>query len=319
MSHLHHKKLILLIIITVITWSLIALLSDYHQILASIRHISLKRLLVVLALSSLNYWIRIIRFNFFTRRVAVKPIKKDLNSLIFFSGLSMNLTPVRVGEVVKAYFQRQFFGESFARMAPIVFIERLTDALAMLIMMSLGVLAFKLGLAMFLFLIIVALSIIFILHQRHLNQKITFLLEKFPFTHKLTRPLNRILQTSYHLTSFVPIIYGTFLGVIAWSVEASGLWVLLGSTNITLSIRTLYLTLFTFSAAAAAGFVSIIPAGLGVNELSTIGLLKNLIGVSAPDAIAITFAFRLVTLWFGVILGIISLIYLENRLKKPIT
>lgn len=305
-----------ILIVAGVIWTGIALFSNFHQILASIRHISLKRLLVVLALSSFNYWVRIIRFNFFTKRVAIKPIKKDLNSLIFFSGLSMNLTPVRVGEVVKAYFQRQFFGESFARMAPIVFIERLTDALAMLIMMSLGVLVFKLGLAMFMLLIITALFIIFILHQRHLNQKITSLLEKFPFTHKLTRPLNRVLQASYRLTSFIPIIYGTFLGVIAWSVEASGLWILLGSTDIALTARNLYLTLFTFSAAAAAGFVSVIPAGLGVNELSTIGLLQNLIGTSAPDAIAITFAFRLVTLWFGVILGIISLIYLENRIKK---
>lgn len=316
MIHIHHRKLIALLILTGIIWSSIALFSNLDQILASIRHISLKRLLLVLALSSFNYWLRVIRFNFFTRRVAVKPIQKDLNSLIFFSGLSMNLTPARVGEVIKAYFQREFFGESFSRMVPIVFMERLTDALAMLVMMSFGVLAFKLGLAMFLFLIIIAFAIIFILHQQQLNQKLILFLEKFPFTRKLTHPLRRVLQTSYRLTGFLSIIYGTFLGVIAWSVEASGLWILLGSTNVVLSLKTLYLSLFTFAAAAAAGFVSIIPAGLGVNELSTIGLLKNLIGVSAPDAIAITFAFRLVTLWFGIILGIISIIYLENRLKN---
>lgn len=316
MSHIHHQKLVVLLILAGVVWTLIALFSNIHQIFGSILHISTKRMLIVLGLSSFNYWIRIIRFNFFTRRVAVRPIQKDLNSLIFFSGLSMNLTPARVGEVVKAYFQRQFFKESFARMAPIVFIERLTDALAMLVMMSLGVLALKLGLAIFLFVIFITLMIIFVLHQRQLNEKITSLFEKFPLTRKLTKPLHRVLQASYRLTSFVPIAYGTFLGVVAWAAEAAGLWTLIGSTNIPLTISNLYLSFFIFAAAAAAGFVSILPAGLGVNELSTIGLLEKLIGVSSPDAIAITFAFRIVTLWFGIFLGLVSLVYLERRVPS---
>lgn len=315
MSHFHHKKFILILILAISLWSCLAFLSDTQQILISVKHISLKRIIIILGLSALNYWFRIIRFNFFTQRVAVRPIKKDINTLIFFSGLSMNLTPARVGEVVKAYFQRQFFKESFARMAPIAFVERLCDALAMLMMMSLGVLAFKLGFGVFLFLILIAGTIILILHKRTLSERMAVYLERFSWGKKMASPLRRVLQTSYRLTGILPISWGTVLGVAAWSAEALGLFVLAQSVGVDFSLRNIYLSVFTFAAAAAAGFVSILPAGLGVNELSTIGLLEKLLALSSAEAIVVTFAFRLATLWFGVMLGIVSLIYLEKRSK----
>ena len=61
--------------------------------------------------------------------------------------------------------------------------------------------------------------------------------------------------------------------------------------------------------------LAIIPAGLGINEISTIGLLEKLIKINYPQALVITFVFRLVTLWFGIFLGLGSILYLERRLK----
>lgn len=313
MSKVRHIRLIGLLSIAAIIWSVLALLSDSKDIFASIRHISPFKMIIVLLLSAANYYFRIVRFNWFSKKVAQRPIRSDMNAMIFLSGLSMNLTPARVGEVIKAYFQRQFFGESFARMAPIVFCERLTDSLAMLLLMSVGVLTFRMGFWMFLILASIVLVVMFLLHRRDLAKKVIPIVEKFPLGKKFSSPLRRALSASYELTAISSMSYGTFLGVIAWALEASGLWVLIGALGIPMTLSTLYHTLFIFSVSAAAGFISIIPAGLGINELSTIGLLEQLIGMPYSAALVATFAFRLVTLWFGVLLGLVSVTYLEKK------
>lgn len=313
MKQIRHTRLIGLLVIAALIWSVLALLSDSKDIFASIQQISPFRMIAVLLLSAANYYFRIIRFNWFSRKVAIRPIDNTTNTMIFFSGLSMNLTPARVGEVIKAYFQRQFFGESFARMAPIVFCERLTDSLAMLLLMSVGVLAFNMGFWMFLALAGIVLAIMFLLHRRDLAERVIPIVEKFPLGKKFSSPLRRALSASYQLTTLSSISYGTFLGVIAWALEASGLWVLIGTLGVPMTLSTLYHALFIFSVSAAAGFASIVPAGLGVNELSTIGLLGRLIGMSYSAALVATFAFRLVTLWFGIMLGLVSVAYLERK------
>lgn len=320
MQYVKSSRLINFLIFSGILLGYIALFSNFHQIVASVQQIAVERLVIVIGLSLINYWIRIIRFNFFTRRVAIHPINKDVNALIFLSGLSMNVTPGRIGEVIKAYLQRRFFGESFARMAPIVFIERLTDALAMLSMMSLGVLAFKRGLILFIVFVMTVFSMIVILHQRGLAEYMISLLEKFSIAKKAakkaSRSFRRVLDASYRLTNFFSIVVGALLGIVAWSTQAVGLWVLLGSTGQPLSLSNLYLSLFIFAAAAAAGFVVLVPAGLGVTELSMIGLLQQLASISASDAVAITFAFRLATLWLGTFFGLTSMAYLERRMRS---
>lgn len=315
MKQLHRTTLLGLLIFAGVLWSLLALLSNSKDVLHSASLISTKRMLVVFFLSGANYWVRVIRFQWFTKRVAKQPIKKDLNAIIFFSGLSMNLTPGRVGEVVKSYFQHRFFGESFARMAPVMFFERLTDGLAMLLLMSVGVRSFRLGKDLFSALIILALSIIIMLHWRQLGERVVELLKKLPLGKTVAAPLERALFSSFELSEWKSLMFGTILGLAAWILEASGLWFLIGAIGVPMTLGNFYLVLFIFSFSAAAGFLSIIPGGIGINELSTIGLLEKFLSVHYADALVATFAFRLVTLWFGIFLGIMSVVYLEQRLK----
>lgn len=313
MKHIHRKKALGLVILAGAIWSILILLTDAGDILNSVKHISTKRMLLVFSLSAANYWLRIVRFHWFSTRVSQRPMKRDLNAIIFFSGLSMNLTPARIGEVVKAYFQHRFFGESFSRMAPIVFFERLTDGLAMLLLMSIGVLTFRIGSGAFSALVAVALLVIAALHNRPLGESLITLARRFPLGTAAAAPLRRALTASYRLTSLTPVLGGTLLGLAAWVLEASGLWLLAGSVGAPMTLSTLYTSWFIFAVSAAFGFLSVIPAGLGINEISTIGLLERLMGINYPDALVMTFAFRVVTLWLGVFLGLVSIIYLERR------
>lgn len=316
MKFIHRKKLVGLLILAGALWSLLGLFSNTREVTVSISHLSLPRMALVLALSLSNYVIRAIRFHRFSRIVAVRPIERKTNTVIFFSGLSMNLTPARVGEVVKAYFQHRLFGESFARMAPIVFFERLTDGLAMLILMSIGVLAFGIGIGAFVLLVAVASTIVALLHWHTAGLAVVGWIRRFPLGKQAAKPLERALSSSYELTRIQNVGIGTLLGVAAWALEASGLWLLVVALGVPLSLSSLYLVWFVFSVSAAAGFLSIFPGGLGINELSTIGLLDQLFKMPYADALVATFAFRLVTLWMGIVLGVVSLVYLERKVES---
>lgn len=316
MRKIHKKKILGFIIAAGVLWSILGLFSNTTDVAVSISHLSLARLAAVLALSMANYVIRAIRFHRFSRIVAVRPIERKTNAVIFFSGLSMNLTPARVGEVVKAYFQQRLFGESFARMAPIVFFERLTDGLAMLLLMSLGVLAFQIGMGAFVGLVVLASTIVVLLHWHQAGYAAVRWIKRFPFGKKLSAPLERALTSSYELTRAKTVGSGTLLGVVAWALEASGLWLLVNASGIPLSFSTLYLVWFVFSVSAAAGFLSVLPGGLGINELSTIGLLERLLHMPYADALVATFAFRLVTLWLGIVIGVAALVYLEKKVES---
>jgi uncharacterized protein (TIRG00374 family) len=70
---------------------------------------------------------------------------------------------------------------------------------------------------------------------------------------------------------------------------------------------------FALSAASIAGALSLLPGGLGAAEASIAGLLIVLRpGIGAAVAAAATVAIRLGTLWFGVLVGVIALIWLER-------
>ena len=305
-----------LFLMAVVLWGLLGLFTDMKDVVREIKNVSIWRLMAVFILSAGNYWIRVIRFNWLSKLVAKAKINEETNSMIFFSGLAMNLTPARVGEVVKAYYQQKFFKESFARMAPIPVMERLADGISMLVLMSFGVLFLKFGVQAFGLLSILILTIILFLHQKKLMKVFFYLGSRIKFIKKITVSLERTLDSFYRLSSLWPLILSSGLGVLAWGLEASGLWVMIGAVGVPNTIANLYLTLFIFSISAAAGFLAIIPAGLGINEISTIGLLEKLIKINYPQALVVTFVFRLVTLWFGIFLGLASILYLERRLKN---
>jgi uncharacterized protein (TIRG00374 family) len=145
-----------------------------------------------------------------------------------------------------------------------------------------------------------------------LGSRIVEILGRFPRGRKLAEPFSRLLASSFNLTGWQPMAVGTLMGLLAWVAEAAGLWVLFLAAGVSVSIKTFIMTMFIFAAAAAAGFVFIIPGGLGVNEISTIGLGQKLLGLGYSDALVATFAFRAVTLWFGIMLGVMSLVYLER-------
>ena len=88
----------------------------------------------------------------------------------------------------------------------------------------------------------------------------------------------------------------------AWVVDAVSVYFIFLGFNLNFDI--IYTT-FAMFASLLLGFVTLLPSGLGVTELSFIGLLANK-GLEVSLATSIIILIRLTSVWFSTIIGIVT-------------
>jgi uncharacterized protein (TIRG00374 family) len=94
-------------------------------------------------------------------------------------------------------------------------------------------------------------------------------------------------------------IFAVGAAVAAYSIQAVGLLAIAASMGIELDFGFAVLVM---SISSLAGAAILLPAGAGVVEVSSVGLLM-LHGVEAADAVALSLAHRATTFWFATVLG----------------
>ena len=100
---------------------------------------------LIVGLTLLNYALRYVKWHYYLGQIGVRGLPHRQSSLVFLSGLSMVLTPGKIGEWLKCYLLREVQGTPFATSAPIPLAERLTDGIAMLLLCLGGILVYGYG------------------------------------------------------------------------------------------------------------------------------------------------------------------------------
>jgi len=269
---------------------------------------------VVLGLTMLNYIFRTVRWQVFLQALGVK-IDWRMSWWVFISGMAMTVTPGRVGELVKSYFLKKLAGVEVSKSAPLVVFERLSDGLAMVVLMSGGLALTQYGIGAIG--VIGGIGVIFVLlmHQQRLVEKILGWTLRLPVVDRYFGQLNNFYLSSKKLVGWRPLVIGWLLSLGAWAAESVGFYLVLTGLGVESSLRVLLLAVFIFGFAAIVGFATFLPGGLGVAEGTMVGLLVLLVGVDNSTAAAGTLLIRLMTLWFGVGWGVVGLVYLQRRLR----
>jgi len=284
-------------------------------ILTSIKNIlsfKYEFILLALLLSFLNYIVRLFRWRYYLSNLG---IKSKLNNVIFFSGLSMTITPGKFGELFKAYLLKRSDRVPIGKTSAIVFVERVTDVFGMFVLCLIGSFS-VLYKFWFLFIIIaVILILITIINNDIVYKKIKSVVFRFKFLKRIEKLVEEFRYGIKILFSKKSMIYTLTLTTIGWLFEGIGLWIILLGFGINVDITTI---IFIYAFSSLIGSISFIPGGIAVTEGSMVILLSN-IGLPMQIALSSTILIRLVTLWFGVIVGIIALTIYEKKIKdyKP--
>jgi uncharacterized protein (TIRG00374 family) len=257
----------------------------------------------ILGLVLLSYVGRFLRWLYYLKILKVS-IPLGINAAIFAAGLSMTISPGKLGEVLKSVFVRQAAGAPVARTAPAVVAERATDGTGMVAWGFLG--AFALGLGpgtMVVFLGVAAFGIA-VLRSKRLSLLAERVLAKLPLLNRLAPHLHAFHASSNELLAARPLIAGTAISFFSWGLECLGVYLCAVGLD---ADRPFLLVVFVFAVSSLVGVLSMLPGGIGAVEAGLAGQFVAVAGLSVGIAVALTLLIRLATLWFATLVGIVGL------------
>ena len=224
----------------------------------------------------------------------------------------MSVTPAKLGELLKSILVKEVVGEPISKTAPIVFAERITDFLSLLIISITGAFFFSYGSEITIFIAAFFIAVILIISNKNIAIPIIQFSENIPYIKKYIINIHSAYESSYQLLKPKPLLLMTLLSVISWSFECLGYYIILVNFDVDFG---LFWAFFSYSFSTIIGAVSMLPGGLGITEGSLTFLLVQK-EVPMDISVATTFIIRVVTLWFAVLVGIISLSFYQKRFGK---
>jgi len=272
----------------------------------------------ILGLSLGNYLVRFVRWQYYLSRLGLR-VGRSRSLVVFMAGITMAVTPVKLGEFLKSYLLWAGDGIPVAASAPVVFAERVTDSVAIILLCAAGVGVFGYGweIAGAMMGIVVLVGVLVIFRRRMVRwftrqfMRASQAGAEHQATDQVEKAVAEVLRPKMVLT-------GSAIGTLAWFCECVGLYLVIkgfgGETEVTLFAAT-----FVYAFSTFAGAVALVPGGLGVTEGSIAGLLLGM-GMARPAAVSVTMLVRVATLWFGVGLGALFLLLgRKTTRQRPLT
>lgn len=243
------------------------------------------------------------RWQFYLRRLGF-PLAWRPSGRIYLAGLSLIAAPGRGGEALRGLWLQRRHGFPLQVGVGVTLAERLGDLASALLVLSWG-LGGRVLPAFLLAMAVLGAGGWLLTHPRML-QRLEHALERLPNHGRwlgLTRLLREGLLSMARVRQLMkpwPLLVGTLLAVSTWLAEAGLLMALYGALGSPLSWQQ---TAVIRTATGLGGVISLLPAGLGTSEATSIGLAM-LYGSGRSEALAVTLVLRMATVAFPSLVGI---------------
>ncbi len=264
----------------------------------------------LILLSFLSYFFRYIRWRWLFYRAGYQtPVIYGF--FAYVAGFAFTATPGKVGELLRIrYFQP--LGVPHYRVVAAFVFERMFDLVSVLLIASLAAMQFGIFLYAVIFVSVVVLAVIVLMKKTQWVSR----LEAYFRLHKLSRPailanvfrkgIRGVSSWNNPLDMFVAVA----LGLIAWGITSAAFVFLLDHLGVVVPVAT---AVAIYPLSMLAGAASLLPGGVGSAEAAIVVMLAVL-DVPIDIAVLAAICIRLTTLWFAILIGFISMSYLEYRL-----
>lgn len=263
-----------------------------------------------LGLSMANYLLRFAKWELSLGWLRVREqapgLTRGRSLLVYLAGLSMSVTPGKVGEVLRSMLLRASDGVPFTRTAPVVVADRLTDLVALVVLAAVGVAERpEYAPVLVVTLVLVGVGAVVLGSPRLLGGALD-LLARVPRLGSVAARARPLVDSSVTLMRLGPLTWLALLSVLGWGLECVGFWLILGGfEGVDASLRTCTLL---WSAGTLVGALSFLPGGLGATEGSLVVATTRIVaGATQAIALAASLLGRLATLWFGELVGGVAL------------
>ena len=264
-----------------------------------------------MALASVGFVVRLGRWLLLARTVDLKVSAAGLVT-VYLGGFLMNLTPGRIGELWRSWILWRGWQLKYRRSLPLLICDRLLDLCALLLFAALGLgLGFGFDWPAILCLLAAIALLALIAVPGWVRRAIKILWVS------IGRPRPRLFAVLLSVCRNVarvlrPVIFLKLLSLslLAWSMEAVALHILMPTVGGELPLRAAVATL---GLANVAGAITPLPGGVGGQELTMAYLISDVAGNSTANAMAMVGIMRLSTLWYAAALGLPFFLYLSRR------
>jgi uncharacterized protein (TIRG00374 family) len=304
------RSLVLAVVLGVVVFAALSVFADFGKVSAALSGFNVALIPAILGLVSLSYAGRFVRWLYYLKVLKVS-VPLGQNAAIFAAGLSMTISPGKLGEVLKSVFVRQASGAPIARTAPAIFAERATDGTGMVLWGFIGAFALNVPPWTMLAFLGVAVFGIAVLRSKTLSLLAERVLLRLPLLDRLAPHLRSFHGASNELLGARPLVVGTTISFFSWGLECLGVY--LCAVGLGADAGFLMVT-FVFAVSSLLGVLSMIPGGIGAVEAGLALQFVRLAEMSTGLAGALTFVIRLATLWWATLLGILGLLLVRRML-----
>ncbi len=274
-------------------------------------------LLAAFAIYYLGFPLRGYRWALLIRGTGYPLSVKDSTEIIFLSWLVNCLVPAKLGDVYRAYLVRVNFGISLSRSFGTVFIERVFDLIAIVVLGLLaGFWSFRTGLSpevqtIFAIGIVVVIALIVaLILVRSFGRRI---LERLRMPQRVVELYTLFEEGIFSVDRRTLPVILLVTGMI-WMTEALRLFFVvqaMGFPDVTLGISG---AVFVALIASLLTAVPLTPAGIGLVELGIVGVLTTVYNVPQTEALAIALVDRSISVLSVIVLG--SIVYVVSPKTK---
>lgn len=322
----------------------VVVVTGVDSLLARLDHFPALYFVPVFGLKLVNWTLRYIEWRYFLGVIGVRtswrrpttpatsttpPTIRERDSVVLWlAGLTLAVSPGKLAEVLKALVLKHLTGVEFSRSAPVVFMERLVDGLAVILLAGVS-LAFVTGslpggdlsggyaVAVLAGTAAVLLAGIALLQVRPLALGLIDRSARWPLIGRWHGALRTLYESSYELLKLRHLGPMTLVGVGAYFSDAVGFYILLRGLGVEGSAALFAQAVFILGFSVIIAALSAMPGGAGGRELTIGTLLAGVVGLSRADAGTATFLISLFQVWVGVLIGLVIIALFRNTLFPP--
>jgi uncharacterized protein (TIRG00374 family) len=313
------KTIISIVVPIVLLVLLVRALPGFHleQLPARILAADPLWLIAAFVVYYLGFPLRGYRWALLIRSTGERLSVRDSTEIVFISWLVNCLVPAKLGDVYRAYLLRLNYQVSLSRTFGTVFIERIFDLFAIVLLgLAAGLWSFRTGLPGEIQLIfatgflVMAVLAAGLFTMRNFGRRV---LVAVPGLNRLTEFYDRFEEGVFAIGGRqVPRL--ALVTVLIWSTEAARLFFVvnaLGLAGVHLGISGAFFVALAASLLTAVPFT---PAGVGIVEAGIVGILTLAYGVDQTQALTIALVDRSISVLSIIVLG--SIAYLVSPKTK---
>jgi uncharacterized protein (TIRG00374 family) len=310
------RKVISFVAFLIAVGGILAFIFGGERVLEPLKRVPIHGLWVLALASLIENVLRIYRYRIFANALKL-PVPWGRLVLYYVAGMALLPTPGKIGVVLRLWLLHLHHNIPYRRSSPLLVMDVLTDTIAMLALIAIGILSLGhvYGAALGLVLLTgLTVGIVIVLAAPKFSVAMLKLLYRLSGKRapRFFAGIKRLLVLLGDLMGWRVLVGGALLSFLAWASFGFAMSYLIIAMGTPVDWN---LGAFALSIGTILGVVSMAPAGVGGAEAGMTAILHHF-GTPLGTAFIVTMLARLAIIWLPVAVGFIALPWALATPKK---